>query len=135
MSYCEEDEDIKFLPAFTSDANESQVNQKKSNENLWFFDIGATHHLTNNKNILHNYRTPSTSTSSYIWQPWRKRRHWQREVHLSLNKSKTVSIPNVYYVLGVMRNLLSISKEKMEQVYDSIIILRLFLMNHLLVRC
>ena len=26
--------------------------------NLWFLDTDATHHLTHNKNFLHNYKTP-----------------------------------------------------------------------------
>ena len=40
VNYCEEDEENNFKEAFTSDANESQVNQKIGNDNLWFFDIG-----------------------------------------------------------------------------------------------
>ena len=54
VSYCEEDNENNFIHAFTSDANERQVNQKIGNDNLWFFDTRATHHLTNNRNLLHN---------------------------------------------------------------------------------
>ena len=51
----EDSEDNNFIEAFASDANESQVKQKIGNDNLWFFDTGVTHHLTNNRNLLHNY--------------------------------------------------------------------------------
>ena len=47
MSYEEEEENIQSfmsgLQTFT--------------ENLWFFNTGATHHLTNNREWLHNYVT------------------------------------------------------------------------------
>ena len=56
MSYYEEeDEDNNFMQVFTSNANESQSNQKIGIDNLWFFDTEAMHHLTNNKNLLDNY--------------------------------------------------------------------------------
>ena len=111
MSYCEEDEENTFIQDFTSDANESQVNQKTGNDNgLCFFDTGATHHLTNNKNLLHNYCPLPQALQVTFGDHGTKVAIGKGEVHLSLNKSKTVSIPNVYYVPSVMRNLISVSE-------------------------
>ena len=110
VNYYEQDEDNNFIQAFTSDANESQVNEKKGNDNLWFFDTGATHHLTNNRNLLHNYCPLPQALQVTFGDHGTKVAIGKGEVHLSLNKSKTVSIPNVYYVPGVMRNLISVSE-------------------------
>ena len=33
------------------------VAKSENGENLWFLDTGATHHLTHNKSLLHNYKT------------------------------------------------------------------------------
>ena len=110
MSYCEEDEDNNFIQAFTGDANESQVNQNKGNANLWFFDTGATHHLKCNRNLLHNYCPLPQALQVTFGNHGRKVAIGKREVHLSLNKSKKVSIPNVYCVPGVMINLIFVSE-------------------------
>ena len=44
VNYCEEDEENNFKEAFTSDANESQVNQKKGNETFGSSTLGR--HVT-----------------------------------------------------------------------------------------
>ena len=105
-----EDEDNNFMQAFTCDLNERTTNQETINDNIWFFDTGATHHLTNNRNLLHNYCPLPQALDVVFGDSGRKVAIGKGVVHLILSKTKKVSIPDVYYVPGVVRNLLSVSQ-------------------------
>ena len=89
--------------------NES-TNQKNDGNNLWFFDTGATHRLTNNWSLLHNYRLLSQPLEVRFGDNGMKVAIGKGEVHLSMSDSKSVSIPNVYYVPRIMKNLISVSE-------------------------
>jgi hypothetical protein len=83
---------------------------KASEDAHWFFDTGATHHLTNNKAHLHNYHPLSQALEVRFGDNGRKVAIGKEEVHLSMTKTKLINIPNVYYVPGLIRNLLSVSE-------------------------
>mgnify|MGYP002775250692 FL=1 len=105
-----EDEDNNFIQAFMSEMEDESTNQKNDDNNLWFFDTGATHHLTNNWSLLHNYRLLSQPLEVRFGDNGMKVAIGKGEVHLSISHSKSVSIPNVYYVPGIIKNLLSVSE-------------------------
>ena len=104
------DEDNNFIQAFMSEVENESTNQKNDDNNLWFFDTGATHHLTNNWSLLHNYRLLSQPLEVRFGDNGIKVAIGKEEVHLSISHSKSVSIPNVYYVPGIIKNLLSVSE-------------------------
>ena len=104
------DEDNNFIQAFMSEVENESTNQKNDDNNLWFFDTGATHHLTNNWSLLHNYRLLSQPLEVRFGDNGIKVAIGKGEVHLSISNSKSVSIPNVYYVPGIIKNLLSVSE-------------------------
>ena len=65
-----DDEDSSFIQAFTCHLQMEEMSYEGEANiqsfmaglqtftgNLWFFDIGATHHLTDNRECLHNYVT------------------------------------------------------------------------------
>ena len=106
--YDEDDDGDDFIQAFMCDV--SGGFSKASKEALWFFDTGATHHLTNNKAHLHNYHPLSQALEVRFGDNGMKEAIGKGEVHLSMTKTKLIKIPNVYYVPGLIRNLLSVSE-------------------------
>ena len=86
------------------------VAKSENGENLWFLDTGATHHLTHNKSLLHNYKALPQALEVRFGDNGTKAAIGKGEVHLSINQTRRMSIPNVHYVLGITKNLLSVSE-------------------------
>ncbi len=106
----DENEDNNFIQAFMCEANNRRTHRKENDEALWFFDTGATHHLTKNQSLLHNYMPLPQPLEVRFGDNGMKVAIGKGEVHLSIVKSKVVRIPNVYYVPGLLKNLLSVSE-------------------------
>ena len=79
-------------------------------ENMWLFDTGATHHLTHNKSLLHDYVELTAPLEVRFGDNGTKFALGKGTVHLPLNKHQVISISNVYYVPSLARNLLSIGE-------------------------
>jgi hypothetical protein len=101
----DEDNNDPFIQAFVS-----LTQQYQHATNLWLFDIGATHHLTHNRTLLHDYSSLSTPLEVKFGDNGTKLAIGMGIVHLPINKHKIVSISNVYYVLSLARNLLSVGE-------------------------
>ena len=86
------------------------VAKSENGANLWFLDTGATHHLTHNKSLLHNYKALPQALEVRFGDNGTKAAIGKGEVHLSINQTRRMSIPNVHYVPGITKNLLSVSE-------------------------
>ena len=100
-------EENNFIQAFMSEVGEESTNQKNDDDNLWFFNTHATHHLTTNTILLQNYRLLSQVLEVRFGDNGMEVAIGKGEVHMSISHSKSVSIPYVYYVPRLMKNLLS----------------------------
>ena len=93
-----------FIQAFVA------TNQPFNVENLWWFDTGATHHLTHSRNVLHDYIQLPIPLEVRFGDNAIKLALGKGIIHLLIDNEKTISISNVYYVLGLAKNLLFVSE-------------------------
>jgi hypothetical protein len=97
----DEDNNDPFIQAFVS-----LTQQCEHATNLWLFDTGATHHLTHNRTLLHDYSSLSTPLEVKFGDNGTKLAIGKGIVHLPIDKHKIVSISNVYYVPGFSKKLI-----------------------------
>ena len=60
--------------------------------------------------MLHNYKTLPQALEVRFGDNGTKAAIGNGEVHLSINQTRRMIIPNVHYVLGITKNLLSVSE-------------------------
>ena len=120
-TFATDDEDSSFIQAFTCHLRTKEIYEEEeiesfmaglqtTAENLWFFDTGATHHLTNSREWLHNYTTLSKQLEVRFGDNGTKMAIGKGTINLSINSKNIISISNVYFVPGLAKNLLSVNE-------------------------
>ena len=99
-----------LLQAFFAEAFNIEMDTYKKEDNLWYFDTGATHHLTNNKAWLSNYNLLQTPVTVGFGNNDIKQALGKGEVSFRLQADNIFTIGNVYYVPGITKNLLSVGQ-------------------------
>ena len=99
-----------LLQAFFAEAFNIEMDTYKKEDNLWYFDTGATHHLTNNKAWLSNYSLLQTPVTVHFGNNGIKQALGKGEVSFRLQTDNIFTIANVYYVPGITKNILSVGQ-------------------------
>ena len=99
-----------LLQAFSAEALNIGISTEQKEDNLWYFDTGATHHLTNNKDWLSNYNSLQTPITVRFGNNGVKQALGKGEISFKLQADNIFSIGNVYYVPGITKNLLSVGQ-------------------------
>ena len=94
-----------FAEAFTK----GKQNSTHEN-NTWYFDMGATHHLTNNKDWLSDYVPLETPVKVRFGNNGTKKALEKATISFIIVEYKQFKIGNVYFVFGITKNLLSVGK-------------------------
>ena len=101
-----EEEDTSFIQAFMSEVQTNKIQM----ERLWYFDTGATHHLTHSREWLHNYKPLHHPLEVRFGDNGMKLALGKGTIYLSINNKSKITISNVYFVPGLAKNLLSVSE-------------------------
>ena len=110
------DEDTSFIHAFTCHLQAEDEIQlfmaglQSTNQNLWFLDTGATHHLTHSREWLHDYKMLSKPLEVRFGDNGMKMAIGKGTINLPINSKSTITMTNVYFVPGLAKNLLSVSE-------------------------
>jgi hypothetical protein len=83
----------------------AEVNQRQGVDSDWFFDCGASAHVTGNRDLLTEIRSPSKST---VTTAGGKSLHVIGQGTAIIDNNKSVS--RIFYVPGMIKNLLSVGK-------------------------
>jgi hypothetical protein len=93
----------------------------------WLLDTGATHHMTPQKRCLRDYKELLSGMRVYLGNNHSLTAIGIRDLHMTLPSGASVSISNVYHIVGLRRNILSVttatmSESSIEFLHDSCII-------------
>ena len=97
-----------IMQAFLAEALTAGINAKQKLDNTWYFDTGATHHMTNNKQSIKNYKPLPTPIPVVFGNNGSLNALGKGDVNLLLEDNHLLTIDNVYFVPGITKNLLSI---------------------------
>ena len=98
-------EDDNILQAYHVTAEET-----KTEHDTWYLDTGATHHLTYRKDWLNFYQILSNPLSVTFGDNGRKTAIGKGSIQLRLSDNHEITVPNVYYVPGLAKHLLSVGQ-------------------------
>ena len=98
-------EDDNILQAYHVTTEET-----KTEHDTWYLDTSATHHLTYRKDWLNCYKILSNPLSVTFGDNKRKTTIGKGTIELRLSDNHVITVPNVYYVLGLAKHLLSIGQ-------------------------
>ena len=99
-----------LIQSFFAEAFNVGIQTSTQENNTWYFDTGATHHLTNNKDWLSNYTPLATSVKVRFGNNGTKEALGKGEISFKIAKDKQFKIGNVYFVPGITKNLLSVGQ-------------------------
>ena len=84
------------------------INTKQKSDNTQYFDIGATHHMTNNKHSIRNYNPLQVPIPMVFGNNGTLNVLGKGDVNLLLQDNQLLTIDNVYFGHRITKNLLSV---------------------------
>ncbi|GKF63810.1 hypothetical protein Tco_0187258, partial [Tanacetum coccineum] len=85
----------------------SEVNLVGSNNNGWWVDTGATHHVCADKSMFHSFRAVDNGEKLYMGNSATTDIKGEGDVILKMTSDKELKLTNVLYVPEIRKNLVS----------------------------
>ena len=99
-----------LLQVFLAEDSTPEINTKQQPDNTWYFDTGATHHMTNNKQSIRNYNSLPVPIPVVFGNNGSLNALGKGDVSFLLQDNQILTVDNVYFVPGITKNLLSVSQ-------------------------
>ena len=96
------------IQAFLVEALTAGIHTKQKSNNTWYFDSGATHHMTNNRQSIKNYNLLPVPILVMFDNDGRLNALGKGDVNLFLEDNQVLIVDKVYFVPGITKNLLSV---------------------------
>ena len=94
------------MQAFLAKALTARINAKQKLDNTWYFYTGSTHHITNNKQSIRNYKPLPTPIPVVFGNNGSLNALGKGDVNLLLQDNQLLIVGNICFVLGIRKNLL-----------------------------
>ena len=91
------------MQAFLAEALTTGINTKPKSDNTWYFDTGATHHMTNNRQSIKNYNPLPSPIPVVFGNNGRLNALGKGDVNLYLENNQVLIVDNVYSVPGITK--------------------------------
>ncbi|MCO5600212.1 hypothetical protein L7F22_054322 [Adiantum nelumboides] len=84
------------------------IDATSTSVDMWFLDIGATHHMTYHQELLKNPTYLSSPLEVSLGDDSTQPTQAYGDVEITLPKGRKAIVPQVYYVPGLRKNLISV---------------------------